>query len=88
MFQVDLSPSQVICLFCLPNIPVFQIPSKLPSLKLFLLKNGIYGLKRNVYGAVTDYILFDENLDDFEVENQNTIKNSLWIKKTDLGVIK
>ena len=40
VFQVDLVPSQVICLFCLPNIPVFQIPSKLPSLKLFLLKNG------------------------------------------------
>jgi hypothetical protein len=33
---------------------------------LFLLKNGIYGLKRNVYGAVTDYILFDENVINIE----------------------
>ena len=32
-------------------------------------------------------VLFDKNLDDFEVENQNTIKNSLWIKKTDLEVV-
>ncbi len=32
-------------------------------------------------------IIFDENLDDFEVENQNPIKNSLWIKKTDLDVL-
>lgn len=30
--------------------------------------------------------MFDENLDDFEVENLNPIKNSLWIKKTDLDV--
>jgi hypothetical protein len=33
---------------------------------LFLLKNGIYGLKRNVYGAVTDYILFDGNVINIE----------------------
>lgn len=29
-------------------------------------------------------ILFDKNLDDFEVENHNPIKNSLLIKITDL----
>ena len=33
-------------------------------------------------------VLFDRNLDDFEVENHNPIKNSLWIKKTDLEVMK
>ena len=33
-------------------------------------------------------VLFDKNLDDFEVENHNPIKNSLWIKKTDLEVLK
>ncbi len=32
-------------------------------------------------------VLFDRNLDDFEVENHNPIKNSLWIKKTDLEVL-
>lgn len=33
---------------------------------LFLLKSGIYGLKRNVSGTVTDYILFDENVINIE----------------------
>ncbi len=32
-------------------------------------------------------VLFDKNLGDFEVENQNTIKNSLWIKNTDLEMV-
>ena len=32
-------------------------------------------------------VLFDKNLSDFEVENQNPIKNSLWIKKMDLVVL-
>jgi hypothetical protein len=32
-------------------------------------------------------VLFDRNLDEFEVENHNSIKNSLWIKKTDLEVL-
>ncbi len=32
-------------------------------------------------------VLFDGNLDDFEIENHNLIKNSLWIKKTDLEVL-
>ncbi|SFB27888.1 hypothetical protein SAMN05660845_2365 [Flavobacterium swingsii] len=31
-------------------------------------------------------VLFDKNLDEFRVENHNPIKNSLWIKKTDLEV--
>jgi hypothetical protein len=29
-------------------------------------------------------ILFNKNLDEFELENHNPVKNSLWIKKTDL----
>ena len=29
-------------------------------------------------------VLFDKNLNDFEIENHNPIKNSLWIKKLDL----
>ena len=29
-------------------------------------------------------VLFDKNLDEFEIENHNPIKNSLWIKKSDL----
>ncbi len=32
-------------------------------------------------------VLFDKNLDDFDVENLNPIKNSLWIKKMDLEVL-
>ena len=31
-------------------------------------------------------VLFDKNLDDFKVANHNPIKNSLWIKKTDLEI--
>ena len=29
-------------------------------------------------------VLFERNLDDYQVENHNLIKNSLWIKATDL----
>jgi hypothetical protein len=29
-------------------------------------------------------VLFQNNLDDFGLENHNPIKNSLWIKKSDL----
>ena len=29
-------------------------------------------------------VLFNSDLDEFELENHNPIKNSLWIKKTDL----
>lgn len=29
-------------------------------------------------------VLFDKNLNEFKVENHNLIKNSLWIKKSDL----
>jgi hypothetical protein len=29
-------------------------------------------------------VLFEKNLDDCQVENHNPIKNSLWIKPTDL----
>ena len=32
-------------------------------------------------------VLYDRNLDEFEIENHNPIKNSLWIKKTDLEVL-
>ncbi|MDI1256552.1 MAG: hypothetical protein PSV16_10665 [Flavobacterium sp.] len=31
-------------------------------------------------------VLFDKNLDKFKVENHNPIKNSLWIRKTDLEI--
>lgn len=30
-------------------------------------------------------ILFKSNLDDYHLENHNPIKNSLWIKKSDLS---
>lgn len=33
-------------------------------------------------------VLFEANLDDFGLENHNPLKNSIWIKKTDLEVIK
>ena len=33
---------------------------------LFLLKNGIYGLKRDISGTRTDYILFDTNVINIE----------------------
>jgi hypothetical protein len=33
-------------------------------------------------------VLFENNLDDFKVENHNPIKNSLWIRKSDLEFIK
>jgi len=29
-------------------------------------------------------VLFEKNIDDFELENHNPIKNSLWIKPNDL----
>jgi hypothetical protein len=29
-------------------------------------------------------VLFESNLDDYQLENHNPIKNSLWIKTTDL----
>lgn len=29
-------------------------------------------------------VLFDKNLDKFNIENHNPVKNSLWIKKSDL----
>jgi len=32
-------------------------------------------------------VLFDKNLDEFELENHNPIKNTLWIKDTDLELI-
>ena len=43
-------------------------------------------------GTIIDYnqtndrvlVLFERNLDDYQVENHNPIKNSLWIKTTDL----
>ncbi|HCW08808.1 MAG TPA: hypothetical protein DGG95_15735 [Cytophagales bacterium] len=31
-------------------------------------------------------VLFECNLDDFKLENHNPIKNSLWIKKSDLKI--
>ncbi len=31
-------------------------------------------------------IVFDNDLDKFKVENHNPIKNSLWIKETDLEI--
>lgn len=49
----------------------------------------LIGEKGKVIDEIENYngrvlILFAKNLDDFEVENHNPIKNSLWIKKTDL----
>ncbi len=32
-------------------------------------------------------VLFDQKLDDFNVENHNPIQNSLWISKSDLEII-
>lgn len=29
-------------------------------------------------------VLFESNLDDYKIENHNPIKNSLWIRTTDL----
>ena len=31
-------------------------------------------------------VLFDKTLDDFKIENHNPMKNTLWIKKTDLEI--
>lgn len=31
-------------------------------------------------------VLFDKNLDDLGLENHNPVKNSLWIKRTDLRI--
>ena len=49
----------------------------------------LIGEKGKVIDEIENYngrvlILFAKNLDEFEVENHNPIKNSLWIKKTDL----
>ncbi len=51
----------------------------------------LIGEKGKVINAVENdngriLVLFDRNLDEFKVENHNPIKNSLWIKKTDLEI--
>jgi len=33
-------------------------------------------------------VLFENNLDDLKLENHNPIRNSLWIKKSDLEIEK
>jgi hypothetical protein len=52
--------------------------------KLIGEKGKVVDERENYNGRVL--ILFDKNLDDFKVENHNPIKNSLWIKKTDLEI--
>ncbi|WP_281336312.1 hypothetical protein [Flavobacterium eburneipallidum] len=52
--------------------------------KLIGEKGKVIDKKENDNGRVL--VLFDKNLDEFEVENHNPIKNSLWIKKTDLEI--
>jgi hypothetical protein len=52
--------------------------------KLIGVKGKVVDERENYNGRVL--ILFDKNLDDFKVENHNPIKNSLWIKKTDLEI--
>lgn len=49
----------------------------------------LIGEKGRVIDNVENYdgrvlVLFDRDLDDFEVENHNPIKNSLWIRVSDL----
>ena len=51
----------------------------------------LIGQKGKVIDAVENHdgrvlVLFDRNLDEFEVENHNPIKNSLLIRKTDLEI--
>ncbi|TRX40834.1 hypothetical protein [Flavobacterium restrictum] len=52
--------------------------------KLIGEKGKVIDERENDNGRVL--ILFDKNLDEFKVENHNPIKNSLWIKKTDLEI--
>jgi len=52
--------------------------------KLIGEKGKVIDEAENYNGRVL--ILFDKNLDEFEVENHNPIKNSLWIKTTDLEI--
>ncbi len=52
--------------------------------KLIGEKGKVIDERENYNGRIL--ILFDKNLDEFEVENHNPIKNSLWIKKTDLEI--
>ena len=53
--------------------------------KLIGEKGKVIDERENYTGRIL--ILFDKNLDEFEVENHNPIKNSLWIKKTDLEIV-
>ncbi|MFC5271644.1 hypothetical protein [Adhaeribacter terreus] len=55
--------------------------------------NENYWLLIGKKGKIIDYhasyqdrvlVLFNNNLDDYGLENHNPIKNSLWIKKADL----
>ena len=41
--------------------------------------------KENNDGRVL--VLFEKNLDKFSLENHNPIKNSLWIRKSDLEIV-
>jgi hypothetical protein len=50
--------------------------------KLIGEKGKVIDEEENNNGRIL--ILFNKNLDDFELENHNPIKNSLWIKITDL----
>jgi hypothetical protein len=52
--------------------------------KLIGEKGKVIDEKENDSGRVL--ILFERNLDEFKVENHNPIKNSLWIKITDLQI--
>lgn len=52
----------------------------------------LIGEQGKVIDAVVNHdgrvlVLFDSDLDEFEVENHNPIKNSLWIRITDLEIV-
>lgn len=53
--------------------------------KLIGEKGKVIDERENTNGRIL--ILFDKNLDEFKVENHNPIKNSLWIKITDLEIL-
>lgn len=47
---------------------------------LFLLKNGIYGLKRSISGTRNDYVLFDANMIDIEKITDIQTNNDIYTK--------
>ena len=62
--------------------PTKQVKPKENYWKLIGEKGKVIDALENDNGRIL--VLFEKDIDDFELENHNPIKNSLWIKPSDL----